>query len=115
MCIRDRKYITGCHGERIDNGSRRCLIDFATFNNFRLTDIFFPHKEIYKYTWQARVSRSAIHSLLVNRKLRSLVEDTRVFRGCDVESDHFLLILKICIPGRWRKARSTESLSLIHI
>ena len=32
-----------------------------------------------------------------------VVEDTRVFRECDVESDHFLFILKISIFGRWRK------------
>ena len=53
---------------------------------------FFPHNEIHKYTWWAIGSQSLIDYILVNGKLWDLVEDTRVFRDCNVESDHFLLI-----------------------
>ena len=59
-------------------------VDFATFNNFRITNMFFLHNEIHKYTWCVRGSQSIIDYLLVNVKLCSYEDDTRVSRGRDI-------------------------------
>ena len=39
--------------------------------------------------------------MTTNKKLSPLVQDTKVFRGYDVSTDHYLLISKICLPQKW--------------
>jgi hypothetical protein len=81
------------------------LRDFATYNNLKITNTFFGKKDIHKYTWAARGLRSVIDYIIVNRNLSSQVKDTRVYRGSDIYSDHYLVITKISILARWRKQR----------
>jgi len=50
--------------------------------------------------WSARRYRSIIHYILT-KKLSPLVNDTKVFRGYDVTTDHYLLISKIRLPQKW--------------
>jgi len=52
-------------------------------------------------TWSARGYRSIMDYILTNKKLSTLVQDTKVFRGYDVSTDHYLLISKICLPHKW--------------
>jgi len=49
-------------------------------------------------TWSARGYRSIIDYILTNKKLSPLVNDTKVFRGYDVTTDHYLLFSKIRLP-----------------
>jgi hypothetical protein len=49
-------------------------------------------------TWSARSYTSIIDYVLTNKKLSALVNVTKVFRGYDVATDHYLLISKICLP-----------------
>jgi hypothetical protein len=60
--------------------------------------IFCVHKEWD--TWSARGYRSIIDYILSNKKLSPLVQDSKVFKGCDVATDHYLLISKICLPQK---------------
>ncbi|PSN55001.1 hypothetical protein C0J52_02310 [Blattella germanica] len=85
------------NGEDTLNHNGKYLLNFANFNELRITNTFFKHKEIHKYTWSARGSYSIIDYVIVNQKMRNLVRDTRVFRGSDIHSDHYLLISKIDI------------------
>jgi len=39
--------------------------------------------------------------ILTNKKLSPFVNDTKVFRGYNVTTDHYLLISKICLPKKW--------------
>jgi hypothetical protein len=55
------------------------------------------------YTWGARVTKSLIDYVIVNKRLKHLVRDTTVYRGSDIYADHCLLVSKICIINRWRK------------
>ena len=41
--------------------------------------------------------------------MRNLVRDTRVFRGSDIHSDHYLLISKIDIQRKWYGCWNKES------
>ena len=52
-------------------------------------------------TWSARGYRSIIDYILTNKILSPLVNDTKVFRGCNVATDHYLLISKIRLPQKW--------------
>ena len=90
--------IVGINGEPILNNNGKHLIDFATFNELKIMNTFFRHKSIHKYTWAARGYRSIIDYVLTNKKISNLVQDTRVYRSYDVNSDHFLLISKKIIP-----------------
>jgi hypothetical protein len=53
--------------------------------------------------WSARGYRSIIYYILTNKKLSPLVNDTKVFRGYDVATDHYLLISKIGLTQKWYK------------
>ena len=51
-------------------------------------------------TWSARGYRSIIDYILTNKKLSPLVNDTKVFRGYGVTTDHYLFISKISLPQK---------------
>jgi len=53
--------------------------------------------------WSTRGYRSIIDYILTNKILSPLVNDTNVFRGYDVTTDHYLLISKIRLPKEWYK------------
>ena len=46
--------IVGTNGEATLNSNGRKLIDFCTFNNLKIMNRFFKHKEIHKFIWEAR-------------------------------------------------------------
>lgn len=101
--------VLGSHGERgVRNNNGGRLIDFCIMNNLIITNTFYEHKDIHKYTRvvESRRERSIIDYVLVNRKFRNEVKDTRVRRGAEIYSDHFLVLAKIkireakCRPGR---------------
>ena len=46
---------------------------------------------MHKFTWEARGTRSIIDYIIINERLKSNIEDTRVFRGCEIDSDHMLV------------------------
>ena len=92
--------ILGTNGEITINSNGHKLKDFASVNELKITNTFFRHKEIHKMTWSARGYRSIIDYILTNKKLSPLVQDTKVFRGYDVATDHYLLISKIRLPQK---------------
>lgn len=66
-------------------------------NELMITDTLFPHKTIHKATWTSPdgVTRNQIDHILVSRKFRNSVKDTRVFRSADIGSDHFLVCMEV--------------------
>jgi hypothetical protein len=93
--------ILGMNGENVLNDNGKTLKNFAAFNESKITNTFFRHKNIHKYTWSARGTKSIIDYVLTNSKLSPQVRDTRVYRSCDICTDHFMIVLKINIPARW--------------
>lgn len=100
--------VVGSFGEDHLNRNGRELREFATFNNLKITNTFFRKKDIHKYTWTARGLRSIIDYVMVNKKLASQVRDTRVYRGSDINSDHYLLKSDIEILARWKKKYTND-------
>jgi hypothetical protein len=70
-------------------------------------------KEIHKYTWSSRGSESLIDYVIVKRKLASQVRDTTVFRGSNVNSDHYVVISKIAMLARWKRKKNTYRAAIL--
>ena len=68
-------------GDKNDNGERLC--DFSVANGLVITGILFQHKDIHEATWVSANSRvkNKIDHLLISRRLKSAVLDTRVQSG----------------------------------
>jgi exonuclease III len=101
--------IVGNSGEPIINNNGQSLIDFAATGDLKITNTVFRHKDIHKYTWSARCSRSVIDYILTNKKTSPLVKDTRAFRGYDVNTDHFMLVSRIKSLKNGAKTKQQQS------
>ena len=105
--------VTGPHGlsrRTIDNGDR--LVSFASSNDLTITNTLFPHKRIHQASWyppNPRAQPSLKDFVLVRRRLRPSVLDTRLYRGADIDSDHRLVIasfrLKLTKKVKCRKGK----------
>ena len=99
--------IVGVFGEDTLNDNGEVLREFATFNELKITNTFFRKKEIHKYTWSSRGLRSLIDYIIISKKLAKQVSDTRVYRGYDVFSDHYLVISQIRLYTKWKKIKTS--------
>jgi len=61
------------------------------FNKLKITNSFYRHKDIHKFTWEARGTKSVIDCKIINDRLKNNIEDTRVFRGSEIDIDHKLV------------------------
>ena len=93
--------VVGTNGETTLNNNGRKLIDFCTFNNLKIMNTFFKYKEIYKFTWEARGHKSIIDYFITNMKTSKVIQDIRVYRSNEIDSDHYLLCAKVNFPPRW--------------
>ena len=89
----DKELVMGKHGTGTINSNGERLTDFCSLNSYVITGTIFPHKDIHKFTWTSpdKKTTNQIDHVLINRKYRSSVKDTRVMRGADVGSDHQLI------------------------
>ena len=67
--------------------------DFCAFNKLKITNSFYRHKDIHKFTWEARGTTSITDYIFIciNDRLKSNIENTRAFRGSEIDSDHKLV------------------------
>jgi hypothetical protein len=86
----------GTNGEATLNNNER-LIDFCTFNNLKKWTHFFKHKEIYKFTWEARGYKSITDYFITNMRTMTVIQDIRVYRSTELDSDHYTLSAKVNI------------------
>ena len=75
----------GTYGEQVTHHNAAALRDFCVFNKFKLINSFYGHKDIHKFTSEARGTRSIIDYIIINDRLKSNIEDTRVFRGSEID------------------------------
>jgi hypothetical protein len=75
------------YGEQVMNYNGETLREFCAFNKLKITNSFHRHKDIHKFTWEARGTRSIIDYITINERLKSNIEDTRVFKGSEIDSD----------------------------
>ena len=84
--------ILGTNGEITTNSNGHKVKEFASVNELKITNTDIK---------SARGYRSIIDYILTNKQLSPLVNDTKVFMGYDVTTDHYLLISKIRLPQKW--------------
>jgi len=83
--------VVGTFGETYINRNGQTLREFASFNDFKITNTFFRKKETHKYIWRARGSKPIIDYIIVNRRLKHLVQDIKILQDSNIESDHYLV------------------------
>lgn len=87
----------GNQGETTRNNNGKRLIEYCMMNNLIITNTFFAHKDIHNYTREvvSRKERSIIDYVMINNEFRRNIKDTRVRRGCEISSDHYLVLSKV--------------------
>ena len=72
--------------------------DFCSTSGLIRTGTMFPQKDIFKLTYRSPDGRrvNQIDYILANGKMRTIL-DTRVMRGADVYSDHYLVRTRISL------------------
>ncbi len=100
--------IMGDNGEHDLNANGKELRQFATMNHLKISNTFFRKRDIHKYTWSARGLRSIIDYFLINDKMRPQIIDVNVYRGCDIASDHYLVVAKLRTRMKWKSQKSRQ-------
>ncbi len=59
-----------------------------------LSNTFFQHKMIHRYTWARGSERSLVNYTAVDNSLRREVEDAKDIRGLFSDLDHFAVVAK---------------------
>ena len=92
----------GRNGDAHTNKNGEMVLDFCANNAMSITNTFFKHKAHHKYTWRqdTRGYRSIIDFIVVSSDLRQLVLDTRVKRGAELSTDHYLVVSRVRFEGR---------------
>ncbi|XP_060530421.1 craniofacial development protein 2-like [Cylas formicarius] len=112
--IKENDAIIGRFGEDTVNTNGEALIELCEFNNLKITNGFYRHKEIHKFTWvqETRDLRSIIDYIVVKNNSSIKIKDVRVKRGAECGTDHRLLIAKMEFPWSWNKHQKLEEFSL---
>ena len=103
--------MVGNFGEDCVKTNGQTLREFASFNDFKIANTFFRKKEIHKYTWSARGYETIIDYIIVKRRLNNLVQYIKIFQGCDIGTDHFLVTSRINLLSRWKQQSNNSKLA----
>ncbi len=71
----------GRYGVEGVNENGQHLVDICAERGLFLSNTFFQHKMIHRYTWARGDERSLIDYIAVDNRLRREVEDAKVVRG----------------------------------
>ena len=91
------KVMGRCGLKEKKNGNGERLIHFATINEMRIASTYYRHERQHLGTWK-EFGNETIHQIdhvLIQQRWARCVEDVRVFRGANCNSDHFLLVAKM--------------------
>jgi len=102
--------IGGTNGEATLNSNGRKLIYFCAFKNLKIIKTFFKHKEFHKFTREARGHKSIIDYFITNMKTSKVIQDIRVYRSIEMDSDHYLLCAEVNFPPRWLNKGNKKAL-----
>ena len=92
-------------GEINERGER--LLQFAVQNNMFVTNTKFPGRKQKKWTWEAPGGRyrNMIDYILIEKKWRGFVTQSRSFPGADIGSDHQLVLCNISVKMKSEKKK----------
>lgn len=52
-----------------------------------------------------------IDYVIGNEKMSKQIKDVRVFRGSDINFDHFFVIAKVSLLAKWKKSKTSTRLT----
>lgn len=95
------------HDMSNENGIR--LISFANANEMVISGTTFPHKDIHKGTWTSpgNLYVNQIDHILTKTRYRKYIQDVRVQRGADIDSDHYMVAVWMKAKLRHNKIKNT--------
>ena len=103
----------GRHRVRAEmNGNGERWADFCQTNELVIAGTLFSHKDCHKRTWISPdgSNLNQLDHVAFSKGWRSSLQDVRVMRGADVESDHHLLMAKVRIKiAKVRKGSELQS------
>lgn len=76
----------GNYGEDIRNNNRKRILEFCTLHNIIVSNTFYKYKDIYKYIREVKTRNE--------RSIIDYILDTKVRRGYEIGSDHYLVFPK---------------------
>jgi len=56
----------GTYGEQVTNHNGVALRDFCAFKKLKITNSFYRHKDIHKFKWKAKGTKSVIDYIIIN-------------------------------------------------
>jgi len=120
--VGDKSYrnIVGPRGLGRKNHRGQMLINFCERNGLIVTNTWFrkPKRRLYKWKAPGDRSRYQLDYILVNRRFRNSVKDVQTLPGADTDSDHNLLVAKVCTRLkkiiRFRKRRTQWDLEKLY-
>jgi endonuclease/exonuclease/phosphatase family metal-dependent hydrolase len=88
----------GPYGLGRRNQRGQMLIDFCERNGLVITNTWFKKPKRRLYTWKSTgdKNRYQLDYVLVKQRFRNSVKDVQTLPGTDIDSDHNLLVAKIC-------------------
>ena len=105
---REEKEVKGIHclGNRNERG--QMLIDFCIENRLGIGNSFFKHHPRRLFTWTSPdgKTKNQIDYILVNKRWKSSIQQTKTYPGTDCGTDHELLVSTIKI--KLRKIKKPE-------
>lgn len=105
--------VVGQYGEQTINENGDLLRQFSLFNKLKIVNTFFRKKDIHKFTWTARETRSIIDYVIANKKIAKQITDVTVHRESEPYVHIFrpfpIVIGKIDLYTRWKKQKQTAS------
>ena len=97
----------GLPSQVTNNGQR--ILDLCASNSLVVTDTMLQHRTVHLQSWisnDGRTRNQIDHTLVRRRDFKS-IQDTKVFRGADVQgSDHRLMISKLKLRFRKRASKA---------
>jgi len=90
--------IVGPHGLGRKNHRGQMLINFCERTGLIVTNTWFRKPKRRLYTWKVPGDRSRhqLDYILMKHRFRNNVKDVQTLPGADIDSDHNLLVAKIC-------------------
>jgi endonuclease/exonuclease/phosphatase family metal-dependent hydrolase len=89
--------VVGMRGETQVNVNGDRLISLCKQCNLKLSNTFYYHKNIHKFTWERPTlnPKSILDYIIVKQKSLLSIRVSRVKRGANCGSDHYLLVAYI--------------------
>ena len=100
----------GKEGEDEVTANGEILLDICIRNNLKITNTFFKHKDIHKWTRvaESRNEKSIIDYIIVSNKLFYNTNDVKVMRGAELYSDHYMVLGKFNLSIKFKRKVQTE-------